>query len=99
MRLEPVRVEIDGGGWQGAPLAGSGQLEVGSFVVGIDLDRDPTETVWRIANRGDDDVAVRQVAIVWRLLDAQPPVRMLRNGWQSWSPTDVVTIGEAVDPS
>ena len=72
----------------------SGPLEVRTEVAA-----DGDVIAWFAANPADLPVAVRQVALRWRVTDVQPPLRTFRNGWQSWSPTDVVTVGEAEDPS
>ena len=53
---------------------------------------------WSVANRADTDVTVRSVAAVYAV-DAAEPVRMLRHGYQSWSPTGAATLGHDADPS
>jgi alpha-galactosidase len=54
---------------------------------------------WSVANPGDHPVPVRSVAAVLRVDGAVEPVRMFRNGYQSWSPTGVATFGVDRDPS
>jgi alpha-galactosidase len=54
---------------------------------------------WSFANRDDAAVRVRSVCLVYAVVDAADPVRMFRNGYQSWSPTGVARLGFDVDPS
>jgi alpha-galactosidase len=53
---------------------------------------------WSVANRGDHPVSVDAVAIVLAL-DAVEPLRVLRHGYQSWSPTAVATFRLDQDPT
>lgn len=54
---------------------------------------------WSVANRADDPVAVDAVALVCRLDAVVEPLRVLRHGYQSWSPTSVATFRVDDDPS
>jgi len=54
---------------------------------------------WSVANAGAGAVAVTAVQMRFRLEGPTAPVRVFRNGYQSWSPTGSVTLGEHVDPS
>ena len=54
---------------------------------------------WSVANRGDEPVAVDAVAVVARLDSVVEPLRVLRHGYQSWSPTGVATFGVDQDPT
>ncbi len=100
MDLAPARIEVSVDGESGsAPLSALpatvavGPIEVevgGSFRAGL---------TWQVANRGDVGVRVRSVALVFELVDVVEPVRMFRNGYQSWSPTGVATFGVDRDPS
>ena len=54
---------------------------------------------WSVANTSDLPVAVDAVALVARLEGAVEPLRVLRHGYQSWSPTAVATFGIDQDPS
>ncbi|MEX2293246.1 MAG: glycoside hydrolase family 36 protein [Acidimicrobiales bacterium] len=54
---------------------------------------------WSVANRADDPVAVDAVALVCRLEAVVEPLRVLRHGYQSWSPTAVATFRVDDDPS
>lgn len=47
---------------------------------------------WSIANRSDAPAAVHAVAVVARLDPVLEPLRVLRHGYQSWSPTAVGTF-------
>jgi len=55
--------------------------------------------VWSVANRSDGPVGVDAVAVVLTLPEPAPPVRFLRHGYQSWSPTAVATFGIDQDPT
>ena len=93
-----VRVEIDGGGEQRAPVSGPGTVAVGPVEVGVD-DEEPGTTSWWVANRGDEPLRVRSVGLVFAVDGARPPLRMFRHGYQSWSPSGVATFGVDTDPS
>ena len=54
---------------------------------------------WSVANRSDDPVPVEAVALVYRLESVVEPLRVLRHGYQSWSPTSVATFRVDDDPS
>lgn len=54
---------------------------------------------WSVANRADDPVAVDAVALVCRIDAVVEPLRVLRHGYQSWSPTSVATFRLDEDPS
>jgi alpha-galactosidase len=53
---------------------------------------------WSVANRSDRAVSVRSVAIEMSV-EAAPPLRMYRHGYQSWSPSGVAVLGVDQDPS
>jgi alpha-galactosidase len=55
--------------------------------------------VWSVANRSDGPVAVDAVAVVARLDPVVEPLRVLRHGYQSWSPTAVATFRVDQDPT
>lgn len=66
-------------------------IEVDTRVEGAGLD-------WTVRNTAREAVAVRSVG--WRVpVDANGPVRMFANGYQSWSPTGLVVLGRDQDPS
>src|SRR3954447_3411978 len=54
---------------------------------------------WSVANRSDRVVGVRSVVARFQIIGARGRVRMFRNGYQSWSPCDVATLGVDEDPS
>lgn len=103
MQLIPRRMEAAVGSAEGdrsmsAVITGStcvtrlGPLELTAALT-------QTGVEWSVANRGDDAVRVRGVALVFELVDVVVPLRMFRNGYQSWSPSAVATLGADVDPS
>jgi alpha-galactosidase len=59
----------------------------------------PNRLTWSVANRADEPVAVEAVALVCRLDAAVEPLRVLRHGYQSWSPTAVAIFRVDQDPS
>jgi alpha-galactosidase len=56
---------------------------------------------WSLANEGGEPVDATAVALVCRVGrdDTSGPLRMFRNGYQSWSPTGAATFGADADPS
>ena len=54
---------------------------------------------WSITNGADRPLAVEAVALVARLEGVVEPLRVLRHGYQSWSPTAVATFRVDQDPS
>lgn len=54
---------------------------------------------WSVANRADEPVTVDAVALVCRLESTLEPLRVLRHGYQSWSPTALATFRVDEDPS
>ena len=84
MQLRMDRVEVRG------PSPGDIEVE---WSASADL------LTWSLANRGDVPVPVDAVALVCRLERAVEPLRVLRNGYQSWSPTAVATFRVHEDPS
>ena len=83
MRLGPGRVDVRAG-------------EPRSVEVEWSLSSD--RLTWSVANRGDTPVAVDAVAVVLAL-DASEPLRVLRHGYQSWSPTAAATFRVDQDPT
>jgi alpha-galactosidase len=53
---------------------------------------------WSVANRGDAPVSLRAVS-VRLVLEASPPLRVLRHGYQSWSACGGAVLGVDSDPS
>jgi alpha-galactosidase len=83
MRLGPVRVDVRAEDPQAVEVEWS-----------LSSDR----LTWSIANRGDSPAAVDAVAVVFAL-DALEPLRVLRHGYQSWSPTAAATFRVHQDPT
>lgn len=54
---------------------------------------------WSVTNRAAVPVAVEAVALVGRVEGAVEPLRVLRHGYQSWSPTAVATFRVDQDPT
>jgi alpha-galactosidase len=77
-----------------------GQVALGPVEVELDVRTGDGGAVmrWSVANRADTDVHVTSVSAVYAV-HAMEPVRMLRHGYQSWSPTGVATLGHDADPS
>lgn len=65
----------------------------------VDWSASADRITWSVANAGDDPVAVEAVALVCRLEPLVEPLRVLRHGYQSWSPTAVATFRVDQDPS
>ena len=98
MQLQPhsVVLEVDGAAPVRAPFA-AGAVAMGELIVTAALDSDGLR--WSVANDGAAAVAVRTVAIECEVASSAGPLRMFRNGYQSWSPCDVAVVGVDVDPS
>jgi alpha-galactosidase len=73
-------------------------VSIGDLEVALDAPGWPS-LEWSVSNRADVPTRVRSVALVFELVDAAEPLRVFRNGYQSWSPTGVATFGVDVDPS
>ena len=103
MEVTPVRLDVeftDGHGRSAGatvPIGSSGSIGLGPLEV--DLDLNDTGAQWSLANRGDRPVRVRSVSLVFALTGASGPVRMFRNGYQSWSPSTTGVLGVDTDPS
>lgn len=86
-----------------APLVGPGPVGLGPLEVTVGDDVGHAgggrTLAWSVANRSDRVVRVRSVGLVMTLGSAPDPVRFLRHGYQSWSPTGVATLGVDTDPS
>ena len=89
-----VAVEIDGTGRIDAALTGPGRTDLGPLTVEL-----ADGWRWSVANRGDTAVRVRSARVVFAVVDPRGPLRMFRNGYQSWSPCGVATLGVDSDPS
>ncbi|HEX8803342.1 MAG TPA: hypothetical protein VF743_04085, partial [Acidimicrobiales bacterium] len=101
LQIQPTRVEAEVSGTTHTAAVGSGPhraLPLGPLEVALSESTWPTYA-WSVANRGDAAVAVRSVTLVFTVEAGAPPLRMLRHGYQSWSPTGVATWGTDVDPT
>jgi len=96
LRLSRVEAEVDGA-VHGAELRHSGAT-AGPLAVEV-VDAGGRGYRWAVANRGDRPVAVRSVALVFAVDGVRAPLRLLRHGYQSWSPTDLAVLGVDRDPS
>jgi alpha-galactosidase len=65
----------------------------------VDVQQERETTTWSVANVGDHPVAVDRVTLVFALPGVRYPLRLFRNGYQSWSLTDTATFGIDEDPS
>jgi alpha-galactosidase len=72
-----------------APIAGGLTVDV--------AERDGAWT-WSVANESRVPMAVERVALTWRVR-ATGDVRGLRNGWQSWSAAEELSLSSYRDPS
>jgi alpha-galactosidase len=103
MHVLPIRLEAE------LTEAGTTRVEVcdlegtgrafGLGPVEVTMELHDTGIDWSVSNRGDATVRIRSVALVYAVAGARGPVRMFRNGYQSWSPSAVAVLGTDVDPS
>ncbi len=101
MHLEPDRIELAGDVHGHGPLHDRSSPSLGPLEVTVG-EGDGTSRAalrWSVANRGDRPVSVRSVALVFAVVDAVAPLRMFRNGYQSWTPSGVAVFGLDRDPS
>ncbi|MEI7593021.1 MAG: glycoside hydrolase family 36 protein [Actinomycetes bacterium] len=106
MQLELARIELTGDTIGSSNLADSvvriGPIEVRvvtSASSTIKSGSRATQLAWTITNLGEDSMRVRSVAQVFRVADLTGPLRMFRNGYQSWTPSGVATFGIDHDQS
>jgi alpha-galactosidase len=94
-----ARGEVAGEGFRlDVPLAGPGTVTLGPLTVQLDASPRLDPITWAVANRGDVPVSVRAVALVL-LAEATGPIRLFRNGYQSWSESGGARLGSDHDPS
>ena len=97
LNIDRLEVEIDGVR-AAVALPDARLVEVGPLR--IDIGGSAFDHVtWTVANRGDHPVRVRFVRVVYRRSNTGGPLRMLRQGYQSWTRTAVATLGVDRDPS
>jgi alpha-galactosidase len=99
MKLTPTRVVATIGASTFTTTAVGGQLPLGPLGVELGEKARGAGWSWSVANRDDQPVAVRSVALVYRVDDVAGALRMFRHGYQSWSPSSVATFGRDRDPS
>ncbi|MBI2708205.1 MAG: alpha-galactosidase [Actinobacteria bacterium] len=104
MELHLDRVEVWVGGNDAAAatrhwtaVRGTGAHQVGP--VEVSIGGGPDRWTWSVAGRSDQPVRLRGVRLVMRVTGGRGPLRLLRNGYQSWSPSGVATLGVDRDPS
>lgn len=99
MRLRPVRLEVTGDDVAGsAAVHGDGTVAVGPLAVDLALDGSGARR-WSVANAGGTPVHPRGVSLVLAVDEVEGPLRMWRNGYQSWSACGTATFGVDQDPS
>jgi alpha-galactosidase len=100
LRAEGIEVALEGWPRLTAELRGGSPFRLGPVEVAVPEAKLPGIAGWSIANRSDEPVRVRSVSLVFRVESAPAaPLRMLRNGYQSWTPSGVATFGIDTDPS
>jgi alpha-galactosidase len=113
VRAELTAVEITAasptGGALRARLDGPGPATVGPYLVEVgEVEGGASEAGgaaeagrlrWSVANRGDRAAAPGHVRLLFRLVDAPEPLGMFSHGYQSWSPSRMLTFGVDRDPS
>jgi alpha-galactosidase len=103
MSLKPQRIEASirtasgirgfAAQYDGSPsVLGLGPVEVSVGEFGV-------TTSWSVSAVDQGGVGLDSVTLVAELTDTRGPVQLLRHGYQSWSPTDIATLGDDVDPS
>ncbi|MFW5925706.1 MAG: glycoside hydrolase family 36 protein [Myxococcota bacterium] len=96
--LRPARVEVSGQVDHAVAYDGPGTHRLGPLVLDI-TGEPPGRLAWRVRNEGDQPIAIRALSVVFRLEPAEAPIRMFRQGYQSWSGSGVAVFGEDRDPS
>lgn len=99
--LAAVSAHLADGTVHRAPVDGGGAVALGPLVVEVaESGRGGSaSTTWAVANRGDHPVALVDVRLVFRVLDAPEPLRLWSHGYQSWTPCRTVVLGVDRDPS
>jgi hypothetical protein len=98
MQLVPrtISVELDG---EPIDVTSFAPGPVGVRDLEVDARLDGDRLAWTVTNRSDRPVRVRRVSVDLTVDGTAGPVRMWRNGYQSWSPCDTAVVGHDVDPS
>jgi alpha-galactosidase len=76
---------------------GPGRHQVGPLVVSLSDRADGFG--WSVANPGSAPLRVMSIGLRWDAGPGGDDPRLVRNGYQSWSPTSVARLGVDVDPS
>jgi len=98
VHLQPERLELTGDHAATTTCTGTGAFGLGPLEVTV-TGHDLPPFGWRVANRSDAPVRVRGVSLVLGVHDVRGQLRMLRNGYQSWSSCGTATFGIDRDPS
>jgi alpha-galactosidase len=97
VNVHPKRFEVMTGGGRATAPFGSSAVDLGPITLQAE-GGDTGVDRWTIANRNDTPVPVRSVRCVFGV-EHVGELRMLRQGYQSWSRTAVATLGLDRDPS
>lgn len=96
MRLVIDRIEIPGVGsasLSGSPGGSGGFAGFAFDASSVDDGRGAVGWSWTLASDSAQSQPVRAVRLVFRVVDIAGRLRMLRHGYQSWSPNDVAVFG------
>ncbi len=100
MHLSIARAHADvAGSTYAAGCDGPGVVALGPLEVSVERLDTADRIEWSVANRSDAPVPVRAVSLVFAVRSLDGALRMLRQGYQSWSRTAVATFGVDRDPS
>lgn len=97
--IGPARTISLGRGRGSGPVVADASASVGWGPGGPDGVGEVERWSWWTAGDVDGGTPVRSVALVFRVVDGRGPLRMLRHGYQSWSPCDVAVFGVDRDRS
>jgi len=98
MQLVPrtISVELDG---EPVNVTTFAARPVGVSALEVDAHLRDGGLAWAVVNRSDRPVRVRRVSVEMTVDGTAGPIRMWRNGYQSWSPCDTAIVGHHADPS
>ena len=109
MRLVVDRIEIPGRGSRSLDRTAVGAGGLIGHEAGVVETRgwdgpgliagDVTRWNWWLAADGGPRSGLRSISLVFRVVDVVGALRMLRHGYQSWSPSDVAVLGVDRDRS
>ena len=99
MRLELARIDVVVDAVAASvPVTGAGPVVAGPLTVTVSV-TERGRWSWAVANRGDAPMSIRSVRLVFDVVGATGPIRLFRNGYQSWTASGVATLGVDRDPS